>query len=195
MKNIILIMLFLGLTVPSLADPQVDLARAARAYSAGSFDSAAALYQKVTDDGYASSELYYNLGNAFFKMNEMARAILWYERALRLDPGNDDARFNLNVANALINDKIEPVPELFYKRWFRGMLQAFSYDTWALVSILALVAALTGFVLYLASRSLALRKAGFWAGCSLIPVFLFTLVFAWTGHGYANDDSGAMLGA
>lgn len=193
MRNFVLFVLFLFLASTCLADPQIDMARAGKAYAAGAYDSAAALYKKVADDGYAAPELYCNLGNSYFKMNDMARAILWYERALRLDPGDEDANFNLNVANARINDKIEPVPELFYKRWFRGVLQAFSCDAWALASVLALVFSLAGFVLYLASRSLPLRKAGFWAGIGLAAIFLFTLTFAWAGYGYANDASGAII--
>jgi tetratricopeptide (TPR) repeat protein len=193
MKNIILAVLLVGITGVCLADPQVILARANRAYSAGSFDSAAILYKKVADDGYAAPELYYNLGNAFFKMNDMAHAVLWYERALRLDPGNEDINFNLNVANARISDKIEPVPEMFYKRWFNGLLQAFSYDTWALIALLALILSLSGFVMYLASHVLILRKAGFWAGCSLAVLVLFTLSFAWAGYGNAHDESGAIV--
>src|SRR5512133_3865306 len=90
--------------------------KANKAYTDGMYAEAADLYKKVAASGYAAPELYYNLGNACFKLNDFPGAILWYERARRLDPGNEDITFNLNVANSKIADKIEPVPEMFYRR-------------------------------------------------------------------------------
>lgn len=168
---------------------QVNVAKANKAYSAGSFTVAADLYQKVVDAGYASPELFYNMGNAYFKMNDYASAILWYERAKRLDPGSEDINFNLNVANTKISDKIEPLPELFYKRWYNSLVQVFSTDAWASMFVCMFIAGLLCLILYLASRVLILRKIGFWTALVLFFLSFITLVFAWSGYSFTKSTS------
>ena len=172
---------------------QVNVAKANKAYSAGSFSVAAETYQKVVESGYVSPELFYNLGNTYFKLNDYARAILWYERAKRLDPGNEDVTFNLNVANTKISDKIEPLPDLFYKRWFNSLVQLFSNDTWATMGVCFFIAGLLGLVLYLASRVLILRKFGFWFALGMFFLFMFSLAFAWSGYHFTESNSEAIV--
>lgn len=172
---------------------QVNIAKANQAYSAGSFTVAADLYQKVVDAGYASPELFYNMGNTFFKMNDYARAILWYERAKRLDPGSEDISFNLNVANTKISDKIEPLPEMFYKRWYNGLVQIFSVDTWAKMGVYMFIAGLLCMVLYIASRVVILRKIGFWCALGLFTFTIFSLVLAWSGYRFAESNAEAVI--
>jgi len=79
-----------------------------KAYADGLYNNAISSYTKVLDEGYESADLYYNLGNACFKTDDLASAILYYEKALKLSPNDDDIVFNLNVANSRITDKIEP---------------------------------------------------------------------------------------
>jgi tetratricopeptide (TPR) repeat protein len=172
---------------------QLTLAKANKAYSEGSFSEAAGLYQKVAEAGYASPGLYYNLGNACFKMNDYARAILWYERAKRLDPGNEDIDYNLNVANTKISDKIEPLPALFYKRWFTTLVQLFPVDAWARMCVWLFIAGLAGLVLYIASGILFLRKVGFWCAIGLFFLSLTAFLFAWSGNRSAESTSEAIV--
>jgi len=169
------------------------LRKANQAYTAGAFAEAAELYQKVAAAGYESAELYYNLGNAFFKQQDFTRAILWYERAKRLDPANEDIDFNLNVANTRIADKIEPLPELFYKRWYNGLVRLMPVDTWALAGSVLFLAALFGLVLFTVSRVLILRKAGFWMAVTLIFFSLVTFLLAWSGYSFSNSTREAIL--
>ena len=187
-------MIFLIATIPSFSSvEQLIVAKANKAYSAGSFTIAAEMYQKVVDAGYGSPELFYNMGNTYYKLNDYARAILWYERARRLDPGSDDINFNLNVANTKISDKIEPLPELFYKRWFNGLVQFFPVDTWALMGIFMFIAGLSGLVLYVASRVLILRKIGFWSAMGLFFFASFSLIFAWSGYHFTESNPEAIV--
>ena len=197
MKNwrpfaIAVILLLFAITAFPAAE-QLQVARANKAYSAGSYSVAADLYLKVAESGYASPELYYNMGNAFFKMNDNARAILWYERALRLDPGSEDINFNLNVANTKISDKIEPLPELFYKRWFNGLVRVSSTDTWAMMFIFMVISGLLCLVLYFASRVLILRKIGFWTASGLFILALFTFLLAWSGYNHTQSANEAII--
>jgi len=176
------ILLFLISTGLMASPQQVYFLKANKAYSEGAFTTAAELYQKVVAFGYESPELYYNLGNSYFKLNDFAGAILWYERAKRIDPGNEDIHFNLKVANNKIADKIEPLPELFYKRWYNNIVQLFSVDAWAISGIVLLVFALGLGSVYLVSRALIFRKIGFWAGNILLILALLSFLFTWSGY-------------
>jgi tetratricopeptide (TPR) repeat protein len=189
---IILLLLLTGFSGYSLGQ-QENIVKANKAYSAGSYTTAADLYNKVVAGGYEAPELYYNLGNAYFKMNDYARAILWYERAKRLDPGNEDIDFNLNVANTKISDKIDPLPELFYKRWLNGILHLYSVDMWATLGIFMFIAGLLGGVLYLVSHILILRKIGFWSAVVLLLLAVFSLLFAWSSYSFTKSTMEAIV--
>ncbi|MBE0647442.1 MAG: tetratricopeptide repeat protein [Bacteroidales bacterium] len=176
------LMLVLFSSSLSAQDSQKLVADANQAYSDGIYTDAVTLYKQVIGQGYEAPELYYNLGNAYFKLNEMPQAILWYERAHRLDPGNEDISFNLNVANNKIADKIDPLPQLFYIRWYQAVVTLFPVNAWAVQTIVFFALTLTCITLYFSSRRLFLRKAGFWAGMLFIFLTLFTLLFSVSGY-------------
>jgi len=193
-KSFYLSLIFLLISVTAFSSvEQVTIANANKAYSNGAYTEAAELYQKVINQGLCSADLYYNLGNTYFKMNDFAKAILFYERAKRLDPGNEDIEFNLNVANTKISDKIEPLPEMFYKRWFSGLVQLFTPDGWAVFSIIMFISCLAGFILYLVSHVLVLRKVGFWYAISSFIIFLFVMIFAWSGYQMTTSAHDAII--
>jgi tetratricopeptide (TPR) repeat protein len=194
MKIMIALLLMLCMSLTGFSKAQADLVlKGNKAYSAGSFSIAAEQYKKVVGEGYESPVLFYNIGNACFKQNDFASAILWYERAKRLDPGNEDINFNLNVANTKISDKIEPLPELFYKRWFDAFVQVFSTDAWAILCVVMFFAALLCLVVYVASRVLILRKLGFWCGSGLFAMSLIALFMAWNGYRFSTSGSEAIV--
>ncbi len=194
MRIFIYIACFLILPVGVFAsEQQIYLQKANKAYGNGSFTEAVDLYKRVITLGYESPELYYNLGNSFFKLNEYASAILWYERAKRIDPGNEDIDFNLKVANNKIADQIEPLPEIFYKRWFRSLINIFPSDTWARIGIVLFILALTSGSLYLLSRVLILRKFGFWIGVFILLFSIVSILFAWNSHTNVKNASEAII--
>jgi len=171
----------------------VLIERANKAYTDGHYEEASGLYQKVIDAGNESPELFYNMGNTLFKMNNFPGAILWYERAKRLDPGNEDIDFNLNVANTKIADKIEPVPEMFYLRWYYGLVNQLPTDGWAWISILCFLAAIAGATLYLVATRLFFRKTGFWASATFLILFLFSTVFALSARNQVHNVHEAII--
>ncbi len=194
MKSFILIFLLLFTGLESFSgEEQALIAKANKAYAAGGYTEAADTYKKVVAMGLESPELYYNLGNACFKLNDLSGAILWYERAKQLDPGNEDIDFNLKVANNKIADKIEPLPELFYKRWYKSLVLMFPVDRWAAISIVLFITALGAGVLYLVSRVLLLRKLGFWAGLAVMFLALLSLLFAWSGSSITRSAEEAIV--
>ncbi|MBE0655102.1 MAG: tetratricopeptide repeat protein [Bacteroidales bacterium] len=144
------------------------------AYNNQYYEDAINNYLKVVDAGYESADLYYNLGNAYFKNDKIPSAILYYEKALKLKPNDEDIRFNLEVANTKIVDKIEPVPELFYKVWWRSFYNLFTANTWAKISSGGFILFIVLLSFYLLSQRIRIRKLAFFTGL----VILFFTIFA-----------------
>jgi len=194
MRILIYIISFLTLPVGLFAsEQQIYIHKANRMYGNGSFTESVDLYKKVIALGNESPDLYYNLGNSYFKLNDYSNAILWYERAKRLDPGNEDIEFNLKVTNNKIADQIEPLPELFYKRWFRSLVNLFPSDTWARMGIILFILALASGSLYLLSRVLILRKFGFWVGAFILLFSIITILFSWNSYTTVKNANEAII--
>ncbi len=150
--------------------------RANTAYLRSDFRTAVRTYREILERGAASAKLYYNLGNACFKEGRLGEAILYYHRALRLAPGDEDIRYNLSVAESRTKDRIETIPEFFLKGWLRTVRSLMSGDAWTILSLAALVFALACTLLYLLSQTLTLRKAGFYGTlCGLVLMLAATL--------------------
>ncbi len=176
MKKIgFLLVLFLFVVASTIANPQSDITKANKAYQEGLYTSSVELYEKVIKEGYASSELYYNLGNAYYKLNEIPSSILYYERALKLDPGNEDIIYNLRVANNQIIDKIDQLPKLFYERWWDSLKQMHSPDNWAIFSIVLITVFFVIIALFFLSTSIRTRRWLLTVG--IVFLLLTSLVF------------------
>lgn len=146
------------------------------AYTGGNWNEALQAWSSLESLGVAAPELYYNLGNAFFKAEQYGRAILNYERALKLDPSFKDASFNLAYANEFIQDRIETVPEFFLKTWIRRLRAGLSSDAWATISLVLFALALAMLLLFLLSKTGGVRRSGFYS--SIVAFLLFVLSFA-----------------
>ena len=143
------------------------------AYTDGNFAQALQDWEDVRATGLMSKELYYNLGNAYFKTGEIAPAILWYERALRLDPSDADVRYNLDYARALTQDRIDEIPEIFFEQWGRALCYLVPSNTWAMISLLAFGLTVALVLLFLLGRSAGRRRVGFFGAIvALIIAFL-----------------------
>jgi len=155
-------------------DNYITLDKANNEYAKGNYQSAIDLYLQIIKTGYIAPELYYNLGNAYFKSNNFPSAILFYEKAKKLNPADEDIDFNIKVANNKIVDKIDIVPELFYIRWWKAVYNLYSANGWAILSIISLTILFLLIGLYLFSKKIAVRKLCF--GFS----FLFLILAALT---------------
>ena len=146
------------------------------AYNEGNYEQALTFYNSVVESGMESAALYYNMGNTYYKMKDYPKSILYYEKALKLDPSNEDIKTNLEIANLAIVDKITPIPKSFIAKWWDGVGSAFSADGWAWISIVALALLLVCLFMFLMSRRMGMRKAGFFIGllaalCLAVSVF------------------------
>ena len=143
------------------------------AYSAGDWNQALSDWNGVAETGLRSKELYFNLGNAFFKNGETARAILNYERAARLDPSDTDVRYNLEFARSMTQDRIDEVPEFILKTWMRKVNYLMSSNAWAWCSLFLLALTLGLALLFLLGPTAGSRRTGFFTG---IVALLLTLL-------------------
>lgn len=101
-------------------------------YQKGSYEAASGCYLSILEKGFQSPDLYYNLGNAYFKQNRVAESILYYERAIRLSPSNEAYQYNLNVAKAKVVDKIEIIPPFFIYSLISKTKNMLSLNGWAI---------------------------------------------------------------
>ena len=167
-------------------------AEADSAYVQGNYQRAIELYSSLLAEGQ-SADLYYNLGNAYYRTEEITQAILAYERALLLAPGDADVRFNLQLARTKTVDKMVPQSEFFVVTWYRALVNQTSVDGWATLSLVMLALAIVLVLLYLFSRPLWLRKIGFFGGLLALLLFLMANLFAWQQKQTLTHRDGAIV--
>lgn len=148
------------------------------AYTEGQYAEAAAAWQGILDAGLSSADLYYNAGNAWFKLGETGKAILYYERAARLDPSSADIRYNLEFARATTLDRIDSVPEFFLEAWGRKACYLLPSNVWAVLSIVFFALTLALVLLFLLGPSSRARKAGFFTAIATLLIALLGWDFA-----------------
>ena len=187
------------LTLPvavSAQDSYVDsLWNAANAaYVDGRWADAAADYELISGMGLESAALYCNTGDAYFKDGNIPMAILYYERALKVDPSYEDARYNLELLGSMIQDRIEPVPEFLLKAWARDICYVMDSDAWAICFIVFLALTLALVLVFLLAPTAAGRRAGFFTGIVTLLVAISALSFAvWQKKDYDSSDSAIVM--
>ena len=148
-------------------------------YSEGNYEDAVKHWIDLYNTGYRSANLNYNIGNAYFKLNNIPDAILFYERAILLKPADEDINYNLQIARTLIVDRFQEIPELFFVRWFNFMSLFLSTNVWAYISISSFILFLMFLSLYIYSSKYRHKVFGFWLAVFFIILtissFSFTL--------------------
>ena len=179
------------LAVPMMAGA-VTKTEADSAYAQEHYQKAAQQYEQLLKKG-VSAELYYNLGNCYYRMDHITLAVLNYERALLLSPGDKDIRFNLQMARSKTIDKIVPESEMFFVTWYRSLVNLMSVDGWARMALISLVAAIFLALAYLFANLVWLRKIGFFGGLFFVMIFLASNLFAWQQKKAFVFRSGAII--
>ncbi|MFP4556391.1 MAG: tetratricopeptide repeat protein [Bacteroidales bacterium] len=172
MKYILLSLVLSILHFATLAKAEPDslLNAANEHYTNGDFEKAAKTYQTLVDSGYHNADLYYNLGNAYFKQNNIPYAILNYERAYQLKPNDEDIEYNLEYARTFTVDRIEPIPVFFLTKWYRSVRGLLSSNAWAWVSLFWLAIGFSlALVFWFSSRPWLKRL------CFAMAIFAFVL--------------------
>ena len=162
---VLLLLLFLPLSGHAVTKAEAD-----SAYVRGQYQQAIKDYESLLKQG-ASADLYYNLGNAYYRSENITRAVLNYERALLLSPGDRDIRFNLQIARSKTIDKIVPESEMFFFTWYRSLVNLMSVDAWAWTALVSLALVIVLLLIYLFSDRIWLRKIGFFGGFVLLLLY------------------------
>lgn len=171
-KILILLLLFTG-----ICWSQSDFDEANKAYKKGNYEKATQLYQKIVDSGLESCDLYYNLGNAYFKQDSLANAIFYYEKALLISPNDKDIQNNLAFAKSKTIDAIEELPKVGFNKLMHEFTGLFHYNTWGKFAIIwsfIMVLLFAGY--YFSEKSL--QKRIFFIAMFIAPFMMLTTLFA-----------------
>jgi tetratricopeptide (TPR) repeat protein len=177
MKRLINTILALLLTTSLFA--QADLLQKANEhYTKDEFNEAIDIYNQILKTNIESPELYFNLGNAYYKTGQFTLSILNYERAKVLAPDDEDIEFNLLVANQKVVDSIQELPGIFILRWWESLVTSQTTDTWALLSIGGFILFLIMMGVYLFANSGDIRRITFWSACFFVLFSILSWSFA-----------------
>ena len=193
---IVTLLLLMPFAASAMEDSYVDSLwnEANKAYTEGRWEDASAGYDMISGMGLESAALYCNKGNALFKSGNIPAAILNYERALKADPSYDDARFNLELLNGMIQDRIDSIPEFILKVWAREVCWLMSSDSWAIAFLILLAMAAAMILLFVLSPSVAGRRTGFFTAIALLMLAAASLSFSlWQKNDYMKAESAIVM--
>lgn len=156
-----------------MAQPAEEkLTEASREYNHKNYEQAINIYQSIINEGLESSGLYYNLGNAYYRSGDITSAIYYYEKAHKLAPTDRDILHNIQVVTAKTLDKIDQVPEIFYLRWWKLLLDSFTEKTLSVLMIITLILVLGSGVIYILVSAPVIRSTSAWTGMILLLLFI-----------------------
>jgi tetratricopeptide (TPR) repeat protein len=180
MKRIVFFTIFFVLfTIQSYSsDERTTLIVANKFYLQKDYDHAADLYFELLKKNYQTADIYYNLGNTYYKKQDWSSAILYYEKAKRLRPTDSDIEMNLKMANLQIIDKIEQVPQVFYARWYDAISAKLNSGTWAWLSVICIWLALVCFVGFLFYKTPRAKQINFGLGVIALFFTIFSIIIA-----------------
>lgn len=195
-KYIFSLILFFSVHFCMTAQPSPEAA--SQAYRDQDFKKSIELYEEVVAQGISqnkeSAQVYYNLANAYFRNDQLGKAILNYERALLLNPGDGDIRHNLRFARARTEDRIENVGTLFLANWVNGIQNLLSSNQWAIIGIVLFILFLVCVGVFLFVRILWARKTAFYAGIALLALMLIANIFAFNQKNtLLNHNTGIVM--
>jgi len=163
------------------------------AYAAGDFERAISNYNLILNSGFESAELYLNLGNAYYKLRDYPRAILNYERALLVDPGNEKAQNNLAKAQLYTVDKINQIPEFLITGWMNQFIMLLHSNTWAIISMISFSIGVLLLLVYFLSMTMIVKRVGFYFGFILLVVSLITFYLSYKSRELIMSGNGAIV--
>jgi len=187
MKKILYLFAFLY-SCGILAQEEAMFAKANELYNQEKYQEAIATYKGILEGGKESTAVYYNLGNAHYKLSNIGPSIFYYEKALQLSPNDADVKNNLAFAKNATIDVIDVIPEGFISKTVRGITTLFSYDGWAWLSVITMLLFVVLFILY-RSAQISMRKRIFFLSSALMLVFsVLSIAFAFQQDSYLQNN-------
>ena len=193
-RLLIAVSLFIPIGKTAAADAQQVFKNANDAYQSGNYRLAADGYESILKSGNVfSKELFYNLGNAYFRLNQIGLAVLNYERALRLDPSDAEIQQNIVVARSRVSDDIEPITNVFFVRWWQSLRGVFPADTWSIFGLFFMWLGAAGFALWLLDSERQRKKYGFIVGMTTIPLSITLFLLAQSAASVMKTPQGIVI--
>jgi tetratricopeptide (TPR) repeat protein len=164
-------------------------------FSSSGYKEALQLWTEIYNSGYRSANLNYNIGNAYFKLNDIPNAILFYERAYLLSPADENINYNLQIAKTLIVDRFQEIPEIFFVRWYNFISLLLASNTWAIFSLAEFLLSLLFLSLYIYSAKYRHKVIGFWFAIILFIFSATSITFALRNRALVYDSQKAIISA
>ena len=162
------------------------------AYMQENYQAAAELYEEALQNG-TNADVYYNLGNAYYRLKDMGKAVLNYERALVLDPGNEDIRYNLDICESKLVDQFNKPSEMFFITWLKDLVYSKNADDWGILGVVFFVLLFFFWGLYRYGHAIVLRKMGFFIALMFLLLSILTNIAAAFAYWKYTDDSRAVI--
>ena len=182
MQTVLKIVLLLVFSCSFITSSAATKAEADALYEQEKYTEAASAYEALLKTEGVAAEIYYNLGNCYYKLDEIPLAVLNYERAFLLDPGDGDIRANLALARGKTIDKVVPPSEMFFVTWWRDLTHCMSIDNWTILGIVAFILMLVGVLIYIFMSQLTARKVGVYGAMALLGVAVISNLAAVSQH-------------
>jgi len=176
--------LYLALFLSSILTAGADelFSKANNLYQARDYEQALNIYLQLIKTENPSAELYFNTGNCYFKMGTLGKSVLYYERAAKLKPDDDDIQYNLKIANLKAVDKIEPVPPIIYKRWIKSLSESLTMSQWSVTFIVLVWLLFAAWGCYLFANQVSTRKLTFVLACAVSGLCIISYLFLEENH-------------
>lgn len=187
-----ILLLILGITFSAFSSASTLTLQADSAYIEDRYANAIELYEKSIANEGASSITYYNLGNAYYRSDKLGKAIICYERALILDPTNEDARTNLNFVNTKITDRLSE-NGTFLSNFFNNIINSRHSNSWAMLAMVSFLLFLTAIAIYVFSSKISLKKSGFFGGIIFILATTIFIIFSSQALSNATSHNKAVI--
>lgn len=193
MKKLVLSIALLFSVLSFSQTPETLFSKANTLYKNGSYSKAIDTYLSIEKQGLQSEELYFNLGNSYYKLNKVAPSIYYFEKALKINPANEDIISNLAFAKRMTIDVIEELPKTFFQRFSANVIQRYSFDTWAIIAVISSFLASLLFLFYYFSD--ASKTKLFFFNTSILAVFILVLssLFAFKNYDIVKNTKTAII--
>lgn len=181
LRNFFWFVLWLSFSTLCIAQPENDFDKANIAYRNGDYNGAAKLYESILSNGKHSADLYFNLGNSYYKLEKLGPSVYYYEKGLQLDPNNKDIQNNLLYAKQATVDEIIPLTQNKLSKISENIVQGLSSNTWAILAVLASILATSLFLMYYFTRKPSLKRAWFIGSMFFVLGIFFTVFMSYLG--------------
>jgi tetratricopeptide (TPR) repeat protein len=192
LKSGLYLLLLLSLPMLSFGSDATTVlfAKGNQQYAKGQYQQAEQSYLQIVNDGYQSAAVYYNLGDVYYKLDDIPSALLYFEKAHKLNPGDQDINANIRLARSKTTDKLDQVPEFFVTAWWHSFILSLSAST---LGVLLLLAGFAVLIIYIFTHSIGIKKTSFFMGIVLICFGLITIFIANRQVYYFNNHHQAII--